>query len=239
MKYTTKRASFPFLETWIEKSKIDGELHPDINYSQLLGHEKDVIKRALLEDQGYICCYTGHSIEMETSHIEHVKPQSVCREEGNFLDTLSYNNMLAAYPHTPRGYLGEKGCEYGAQVRGNLLLLITPLMADCEQHFRFLPSGHIEAAEQLDNDAVLTIQRLKLDNGRLIDIRKAVISETFTLLRQAATSKSDLVQLLERLVDTVYNPDAEGRLRPFCFVIHWVVVETLEKVNATIPGREE
>ena len=235
MKYTTKRASFSFLGDWIEQSKIDGELHPDINYRQLRADEKNVIKSALLEDQGYICCYTGHSIDMETSHIEHIKPQSLCRDEGRLLDTLDYNNMLAAYPHTP---LHEKGCGYGAQARGNSLLFITPLMEDCEQRFRFLPSGHIEAADQSDNDAMVTIHHLKLDHERLVDVRKAIISETFTLLRQTASRTSDLVLLLETLADTVYNPDASGKLRPFCFVIRWVVIDTLERIGASIPGRE-
>ena len=146
--------------------------------------------------------------------------------------------MLAAYPHSPRGYLGEKGCEYGAHVHGKFLLLVTPLTEDCEQRFRFLASGHVETANQADNDTVQTIKDLELDHDRLVDVRKAIISETFTLLRQTAKNTSDLVRLLEVLGTNIYNPDSEGRLRAFCFVIRWVVSETLEKINKTIPGQE-
>ena len=236
MKYTVKRSDVQFLTDWVDGWKIDGEYPSDLDYRQLTSDIKTKIKQALLEDQGFICCYTGHEIDGENSHIEHIKPQSMCRDEGKPLETLNYTNMLAAYPRSPRGYLNEKGVKYGALIRGNIILNITPLMPDCEQRFKFLADGTMEAATPEDDDAVHTIESLGLKNSRLVDIRKEIIDEIFTLLRSAANDTSGLVMSIELLVNNAYRKNSEGKLRPFCFVIHGVATDTLNRINGLIPG---
>ena len=38
--------------------------------------EKRELHEALIQEQGDICCYCGMRITRESSHIEHLKPQS-------------------------------------------------------------------------------------------------------------------------------------------------------------------
>ena len=41
------------------------------------GEVKTQLHNALLQEQGYICCYCGMAIAKEDSHIEHLKPRSI------------------------------------------------------------------------------------------------------------------------------------------------------------------
>lgn len=53
--------------------------------------EKPVVHDALLNEQGYICCYCGMRITRITSHIEHLKPRS------NYPNlALEYTNLIAS-----------------------------------------------------------------------------------------------------------------------------------------------
>lgn len=53
---------------------------------------KDALKKALLEDQGFICCYCGKRIENDlNTRIEHLKPKHKYKEH-----VFSYRNLLAS-----------------------------------------------------------------------------------------------------------------------------------------------
>lgn len=41
------------------------------------GEVKTQLHKALLQEQGYICCYCGMAITKENSHIEHLKPRNI------------------------------------------------------------------------------------------------------------------------------------------------------------------
>ncbi|WP_027001405.1 retron system putative HNH endonuclease [Hugenholtzia roseola] len=60
------------------------------SYDDLRGSDKDEVKSALLENQGYICAYCMKPINENTMGIEHFKSQST----DPHLD-LDFNNMLA------------------------------------------------------------------------------------------------------------------------------------------------
>lgn len=232
MKYVLKRDRLDFLTEWIEAHRVDGEL-VNCHYRELKKEDKNKIKQALLEDQGYICCYTGHVIDLEDSHIEHIKPQST----STHLETVDYYNMLAAYPQSP--LKGEPGCKYGAQARGADILLVTPLMEDCERRFRFLKSGHIKATDDSDRDAVQTIESLRLDHPELVDFRKGVIDETFAIFEVKGISLSELVAVIEKLDSTIYSRDSDGRLSKACFVIKGLTSDLLKRVRKTLLGDDE
>lgn len=57
-----------------------------------LGYSKQALKKMLLEEQGYICCYCGKRIELNHhSVIEHLYPKSLDKEQ-----TFKYSNLLAS-----------------------------------------------------------------------------------------------------------------------------------------------
>jgi len=61
---------------------------PGANYDDYM--EKDELRQALGEEQGFICCYCMQRIKLETMHIEHWKPRSLYPAL-----SLDYKNLLA------------------------------------------------------------------------------------------------------------------------------------------------
>src|SRR6185295_17156980 len=106
-------------------------------YGSLQNPEKEILHEGLVNEQGGLCGYTMRRIEVDSSHIEHIKPESMCRmdERGSDLD---YENMIACYPREelPVQY------QYGAHVKGGWWDdfgsdFISPLRANCEWYFIF------------------------------------------------------------------------------------------------------
>lgn len=65
---------------------------PGVSFDVLSGEPKKALRKRLLEDQGYICCYCGRRIQNdEHTKIEHIK----CQKNHGTL-ALDFNNMLAS-----------------------------------------------------------------------------------------------------------------------------------------------
>lgn len=45
-------------------------------YTGLQNPEKQAVKKSLMAEQGYICCYCERRLQDGDSHIEHLRPQS-------------------------------------------------------------------------------------------------------------------------------------------------------------------
>ena len=138
--------------------------------------QKGQILAAMIAEQGGLCAYTMRRIENNSSHVEHIKPQSRCREDLYGSD-LDYTNLVACFPRH-----GMKvQYRYGARRKDNWwdndgTEFVSPLQPSCEQVFRFKLDGEIEA---IDNrtEARTTIAVLGLDNKSLTEDRKRVIEE--------------------------------------------------------------
>jgi uncharacterized protein (TIGR02646 family) len=229
MKRVVKANSPKELLDWVESYRQDdGTYHGNCQYDFLDKNEKQIVRKSLLEEQGFLCCYTGHSIDEESSHIEHIKARSLSKSEKNLLETLDYNNLLAAYPHNPRRYLKETQCEYGAQARYDNPIFVTPLMEDCELRFKFGVSGKIEAVDSNDTAADDTIKTLKLDHSRLKTLREQVIDEAI-FYQLSLLDAEERITYLNQLVSVMNERDAQNRLRQFCFVIKYVAQDLLSE----------
>lgn len=131
--------------------------NPKKRYEDLKGDVKRDLKEHLLQEQKYLCCYCESKIEIENSHIEHVRPQSKCSKED-----LNYNNLLIS--------CGKK--EHCEQYKKNKILPISPLEQNCSEKFIYSFSGKIEAKKSEHQD---TINHLKLNYGKLVATRKRQI----------------------------------------------------------------
>ena len=60
------------------------------------------VQRALVTEQGSICAYTMIRIGIDSSHVEHLKPQALSRSEGRLEETFDYQNIVACYPSAPK-----------------------------------------------------------------------------------------------------------------------------------------
>jgi uncharacterized protein (TIGR02646 family) len=138
-------------------------------FSALSGSEKAAVKKALIEEQGCICCYCESRVTDNDSHIEHFRPQS-----DSSVDPLDFSNMLCSCQNNL-----EKGaprhCGHLKDEWFDSSLLISPLDNTCETRFSFTADGYIQAYKESDQAASTTIEKLGLDIPKLRALRKSVI----------------------------------------------------------------
>lgn len=205
----------------IEWKRINRKTPENLKYGGG-GFPNSKVRVSLLQEQGYLCGYTMKAIASPAGcHIEHVIPQSLCTEG---VEDIDYGNMLACYP--PSNTAIE--CEYGAKrkdaydVRNNAFL--SPLDPAAANAFRFNDDGTMDSADPRAN---ASIEVLNLNCAILCNDRAAAI-HGFLLRR----NKKELsAAAARRLAAEVIQPDAEGRLRPFCEALAQAALRYAKKVE--------
>ncbi|MEH2318851.1 retron system putative HNH endonuclease [Nostoc sp.] len=223
MKYIRKGKAPRLIEVWLKKQPI-GEVHLHLNCNYKNMPQKDAVKDRLLKEQGGLCCYTGIRIEKDSSHIEHLKPQTSCKKDGKYED-IDYKNMLAAYPDkdAPR-------CKFGAHAKDDWYdeeKLISPLHKQCETRFTFDGFGCINPAKDDDIGARQTIDKLQLNHPILQTLRLNAIEEVLYADDQVLSE----AQLRKIVLNKYSHKDGKGRYPEFCFVIEQVAQQLLRKVE--------
>lgn len=197
-----------------------------VRYDNGLGKdERGPIKNALLTEQGYICAYTLKRISLETCHIEHLKPEQLCRdhmEKGiEAVSDLDYNNMVACFPKN-----GQKGISkekyFGAIKKDDSWAndgkdYVLPLQANCESHFQYSKSGEVQG---VTDKGKTTVTLLALDHNILVDERKKAI-ESFIGIQNPIKKAKTLHAISE--VDKISN----GKFVEFCIPLKHALNEHL------------
>ena len=184
---------------------------------------KGRILAAMIVEQGGLCAYTMRRIDNDSSHVEHIKPQSRCREDQHGSD-LDYANLVACFPR--RGMRAQY--RYGAQLKDNWwnnddTEFVSPLQAACEHVFRFKLDGEIEA---IDNrtEARTTIAVLGLDHRSLTEDRKRVIEEfIYGPTRDDPMSSANA----RRVRDTICDRNGNSRFYEYCVAVRAALEEHL------------
>ncbi len=177
MKKITKVAPPDDLKRW----KQDNAQAPQNLRYGLAKFPHDEVLKALLREQGHICAYTLKRICPKSAHIEHLKAQTICKEEDRqrelsnqpvIREDIAWNNIVACFPE-PKPPAAP---EYGAVKKGgwwNAIDFVSPLEQNCEQRFRYTADGSIAPANREDSAAAETIKRIGLDNVKLGELRRA------------------------------------------------------------------
>ena len=158
MKYIHKQAQPEKLTIWIENKEQP-------SYGNLTKNMKKFIRKKLLEDQGYICCYCQKRItgirangHIDTE-IEHIKPQEDCTD----IETVQYDNLLVSCDgnQLKNNSLLREEDRHCNNFRQSKPLDINPLSYDCEEkiYYDFLGGIH---AKNNDIYAENTINNLNL-----------------------------------------------------------------------------
>ena len=187
---------------------------PGVSYEGLGGEYKKALRKRLLEDQGYICCYCGKRIKDDKhTKIEHIKCQK------NYPDlSLDFNNMLVSCDG------GEKDREDGVVPRhkvhcdakkGNEEIPISPLDHNIKKYLFYFDDGTIKGKGEIGKEL---IRILGLDNVFLNTQRKNAIGS------YEIKFPDDIEKELKKLRDK----DKNGCLEEFCFVLEQYIMETYE-----------
>lgn len=212
MKYIVKGPEPAVFTDW--KALASPDWTP--TYGDLRGAEKKAVKTALMQEQGYLCCYCERQLSDADSHIEHFKPQHLAD-----VDPLEYSNLLCSCQNrldkgVPRHCGNLKDGWFDAH------LLVSPMSADCEARFSYTADGRIHPGQD-DAAALATIENLGLDIPKLISLRSAAISP---FLDEDLSNEE-----LSRFVDGYLRKDAEGHFAPFWTTIRDLFGGAVEAVN--------
>jgi uncharacterized protein (TIGR02646 family) len=184
---------------------------PDITYEKLGKYYsaiKSNVKRALIKEQGYICCYCERRIITNDSHIEHFRPQ--CDPT---VDSLDFTNLLCSCVKDK--VAGDPlRCGHLKDNWFDPILLISPFDPSCETKFRYKPDGLISPADPNDQAARETIDRLGLNIPKLIALRKGAIELFFNNIPSASELKQSVAKHLEQ--------DSQGRFSQFWTTIKYL-----------------
>lgn len=170
-------------------------------WEKLTGNTKKALRKSLLEEQGYICAYCqkriheveyivdvqGNRRKVMSTEIEHIVPRCHCLTEDKKID---YDNLIASCDGNTRK--NNRDIPFDARHcnnhRGYDLLMISPLMVNCENYFSYEFNGGIVGNIP---DAVDTISKLNL-----------------TILKPTRVSKINGVLPLE-IIDSITNVEIQ------------------------------
>lgn len=193
--------------TWVELEDIDGL--------------KDDVKQALMDEQGYLCAYTGWRIRAETAHVEHMRPRKSPDDyNGEWWERqweTNYTNLVACYP--------QDGASYGAHKKGNWPgpkdwdQFVSPLELTVGGQFDFFRDGRVKGRTSA---AEKTITKLSLNHDILKERRQLFIRRALkpVLEKGNARAKRAALKKLASGFETKNEQDAQGRRLPeFVFVL--------------------
>jgi len=223
MKHVRKAGMPNDYSVW--RRQVCGSANED--YRCLQNPEKRHLHQALLQEQGWLCAYTMRRVDEHNSHIEHIKPENLCRAERIGSD-LDYDNLIACFPCIGMG----RRYRYGAQEKDSWwendgAEFISPLHPSCERHFCFDLEGYIKPAGD-DNAAMTTINVLRLDHPSLTDDRRRVIQEF--VYGEAGVDPISKAQA-QRAMGKICSLDASGRFYEFCIAIYHALQEHVDHLN--------
>jgi uncharacterized protein (TIGR02646 family) len=210
VKYITKREEPESFKAWKELARTT----PNWGYSYLQNPEKKELHEALIREQGYICCYCGMRITRESSHIEHLKPQSTTDPDL----TLEYTNLLASCQRE-REPKKPVHCGIAKDDWYDEDLIVSPLTPNCTDFFIYTDDGQILATDAIEKKAAATttIERLCLNIPKLIAMRKEVINKLLADIDELTDEEK------QKLIQGFEQPDANGRYDEFCAVIAYIL----------------
>lgn len=227
MKAIKKQGEPAALKDW--KRDMQHGAPQNLDYGNLPTPVKDAIKSALLVEQGYLCAYTLQRLAAASDcHIEHVEPQNAAPGK-----SLDYANMAACWPDNG----GNVTSGYGAPVKAGAAVtlnvdFVSPHAPGCEARFVYDASG---AVRPRGGDAAVqgTIDRVQLCHDRLCELRRSTAQAWGLVLspRGMRSSRRHLKSAAEarRFAAEVLQPDALGRLEPFCVALSQIALKYAEQ----------
>lgn len=164
---------------------IEYKTTPGVSFEGWHKEVRDPVKKSLVEEQGFICCYCQSKIDIsERTIVEHLLPKE--RKEFSCFQ-LYYTNLLASCDggQGMRAERDERGRKLNKRFpsncddnKGNNTIPISPLDPTCEEYFLYGEDGSIfpRSGEKNSDEyqkAEITIRVLNLDNHVLRAFRKA------------------------------------------------------------------
>jgi uncharacterized protein (TIGR02646 family) len=189
---------------------------------------KDDIRKALLAEQGDICCYCQQRINVtnparigDDMKIEHFKPQNIYNGTNGMPDlTLDYQNMLGAC----LGVLNQDThCDTH---KGGVEMALSPLNPRCEKLIKYRKSnGEIYSDDAAVNQELNQVLNLNLQTLR--DNRKEVLVKLVKFLNNKSRGVWTR-PLLEQTIQKYKQRNRKNKYAPFCQMVVFYLEKKLK-----------
>lgn len=247
MRTVRKRAPPSALVQWrAERLAHDRGEGMECTYEEMRRHPPalEAVEDGLFAEQGGICAYTGIQIRLEAGpprevgfHLEHVIPQRHCA----YGQDAEYGNLVACWPWPNCGFEPA----FGAVAKKSWPppeerhLFVSPLDRSCTARFSFSHRGEISPADEKDQAARTTIDRLGLAHPELTELRHRAIQGALRPGGRFLTlSEAQRLLAIVRADAARLDQGAAIRLRAFSFVIEQVLPREIRKLEGIKKARK-
>ena len=205
----------------LDEASIQAGNHAGLTGDELFEKVKQLpsynaMKRQLLQDQGYVCCYGNRSITSVGDITEHVEPKSANKHWVG-----EYKNLLVACEggqHIPATITGTKKARRLAyplhcdQSKGKQTIPISPLSPDCESRVKYdVMTGSVYG----DPNVIKMRDILNLDNPVLKKEREDEIKNWCYDVSGNVLSNDQLEKVFMKML----TRDTNGHYRNLYYVI--------------------
>ncbi|WP_413171818.1 retron system putative HNH endonuclease [Anabaena azotica] len=181
-------------------------------------HPKEPLKKALLAEQGYICCYCMRRISEENMEIEHWQPESKYPEL-----QITYKNLLASCSGN-RG--SKKDNQHCNPRKGDTEITINPAdYKNCENYIKYSSQGKILSDDETINYELDTILNLNIQT--LKENRKVAFDTVIAVLNKKFPNKTWSQEAIKKKLEELSSKDAEGKYSPYCQYLVWYLSKRL------------
>jgi uncharacterized protein (TIGR02646 family) len=173
--------------------------------------QKDELRQALVDEQGYLCCYCLSRIEANAQRmkIEHWKPQSV-----DSARALEYRNLLGAC----KGGDGDpRDLQHCDTSKGDRTLEIDPTDRACEQRVRYnVASGEMYSDDAVVQNDIDVILRLNLK--RLVRNRRQVLDDALADMARRHSGEWT-IGFIQKERERWSRKNGQGKHAEYCTVV--------------------
>lgn len=158
------------------QSLINHLVTPNHTYNNYA--EKDDLRKSLLAEQGYLCCYCMQRIQRPTADkmkIEHFKPQNNTNRD------LDYKNLLGACKGNEGGPHHLQHCD---TIKANQEISLNPLDKNLMTNIKFSSIGEVFVENGIQNNEInkvlnLNLSFFKRERKAILDGLKQKINQKF------------------------------------------------------------
>lgn len=195
------------------RSLIEHRSQANANYDNY--PEKDDLRKSLLKEQGYICCYCMSRIKLDEMKIEHWQPQTKYTSR-----QLDYKNLLGACMGNQGARPQNQHCDTR---KGDSEITINPIEGDknCENLIKYRPDGKIYSDDlSVNNDLNET---LNLNLGFLKKNRKDALDVVIRKLDEKFSNKTWAKITVQKELDKLNTKDENGFYDVYCqFIVSYL-----------------
>ncbi len=199
----------------LEKSNIYEDF-PEKTQEDCKNNIVNNLRKQLLEEQGYICCYCMSRINCDNSKIEHFKPQTKYRNL-----QIDYRNLFIACG----GGTGKKGkYQFCDTKKGEDELEVIDLLHHIENHIQYEKHSQNIAIKSSDRRIQNDIDRvLNLNISLLQKNRKEQYDSFLKKLKTKGYSLSNIQKTLN-----FYKMKHGDKYEPYCEMIVYFLTKKLK-----------